>query len=336
MHLAILIALSALTAFGCVDTVDRTTEPAPIPTVQAVSELPPTPSTQAASLPSSPPVETNSTTTELALIKGPVSEDGLQAIFATPDLGPGRHRIAFALTSKTGLVDAPLATVQSFYDPQDGQLDDPVETALAVFRPFPLVERGLYATNLTFDRSGPWAIQAGVLGDDGVTRRVQLFFDVPDHTRAPAVGAPAILSVSKTIEDVEELSHLTTGSLQDPDLYQITIADAVDSELPVVIVMASPAFCTNAVCGPQVEVLQELKDEYKDQAHFIHVDLYDNPHEIQGDLDRAVISPIVTEWGLPSAEWSFVIDREGIVAGRFEGFTTLEELRQILDQALDS
>ena len=122
--------------------------------------------------------------------------------------------------------------------------------------------------------------------------------------------------------------------MQDPDLYRLTIADAVDSGLPTVIVMASPAFCTNAVCGPQVEVLQELKDEFPEQANFIHIDYYDNPEEIQGDLSRAVVSPVAKEWGLPSTEWSFVVDREGIVSGRFEGFTALEELRQALQQAL--
>ena len=37
--------------------------------------------------------------TEVELIKGPVSADGLQAIFATPDLAPGEQRIAVVLTS---------------------------------------------------------------------------------------------------------------------------------------------------------------------------------------------------------------------------------------------
>ena len=100
------------------------------------------------------------------------------------------------------------------------------------------------------------------------------------------------------------------------------------------IVMASPAFCTNAVCGPQVEVLRDLKNEFPDSANFIHIDLYDNPDEIQGDLGRAVISPVVREWNLPSTEWSFVVDSEGKIASRFEGFCTLEELREALESVL--
>ena len=271
---------------------------------------------------------------EAPLIKGPISEDGLQAIFATPDISPGRHRIAFALTSRTGLVKALSATVQSFHDPQSDALSEPEQTALALFHPFPLVERGLYVTNLTFDQPGRWAIQATVLGDDGLPKKAALFFDVPAETRAPTVGDPAIPSRSKTIQEVETLSQLTTGSMQDEDLYQISIADAIESGLPTVIVMASPAFCINAVCGPQVEVLRDLKNEFAGQANFIHVDYYDNPHEIQGDLNRAVLSPVAREWDIPSAEWSFVIDREGVIAGRFEGFTPLEELRQALKRVL--
>ena len=268
------------------------------------------------------------------LIRGPVSDDGLQAIFATPDLGVGKHRVAFALQSQTSLIDVPSATVQSFFEPQPEGLGKPVETSLALFRPFPLVERGLYSTHFTFDRPGEWAIQATVLGADGSPKRARLFFDVPEASEAPALGAAAIKSVNRTAGDVERLSQLTTGSMQDPELYKLTIAAAVESGRPTVVVIASPAFCTNAVCGPQVEVLRDLKNEFADSANFIHVDLYDNPEEIQGDLDQAVISPVVREWNLPSAEWSFVIDGDGIVSSRFEGFCTLDELREALVSVL--
>ena len=269
-----------------------------------------------------------------ALIFGPESEDGLQAIFATPDLGVGEHRVAFALVSQTGLVDSPSATVQSFFEPDPEDLGEPVETSLALFRPFPLVERGLYSTNLTFHRAGEWAIQATVLGDDASPKRARLFFEVPEASMAPAKGDAAIKSVNRTERDVESLAELTTGSMKDPDLYQVTIADAVESGKPTVIVMASPAFCTNAVCGPQVEVLRDLKNEFTGSANFIHIDLYDNPDEIQGDLGRAIISPVVREWNLPSTEWSFVVDSDGRVASRFEGFCTLEELREALESVL--
>ncbi|MCH8205530.1 MAG: hypothetical protein IH956_00820 [Chloroflexi bacterium] len=280
------------------------------------------------------PAETQARPDEIALIKGPLSEDGIQAIFATSDLAIGKHRVGFVLQSEQSLVRAPAATVKSRFFAEGDSEGQVRETALAVFRPWPYGTRGIYTTLLTFDAAGRWRIDISISDQDGSRRSAQLSFDVAETTEAPDVGSPAILSANKTVGDVEKLSQLTTGSLQDSDLYQLTIADAAMNGLPTVVVMASPAFCTNAVCGPQVEVLQELKDKYKGQANFIHVDFYDNPEEIQGDLDRARLSPTVLEWRLPSTEWSFIIDRNRNIAARFESFATFEELEQALQRVL--
>ena len=266
---------------------------------------------------------------EVELIKGPVSPDGIQAIFATPDISPGEQRIAVVLTSEQGLVRSPLATLTSLYYPDGATEGERRDAAVAEFRPFPLGTRGLYAAQMMFDAPGEWGLDIAVLDENANTLRAELRFDVAEQTAAPAIGAPAPASASKTIRDTA-LDDLTTGTLRDEDLYQISIADAVRSGLPSVIVMASPAFCTNAVCGPQVDVLSELKDKHAGRAHFIHVDFYDNPSEIQGDLTRARLSPTVREWNLPSAEWSFVVDADGVIRQRFEGFAPLDELEDSL------
>lgn len=266
---------------------------------------------------------------EVELIKGPVSPDGLQAIFATPDISPGEQRIAVVLTSEQGLVRSPIATLTSLYYPDGASEGERRDTAVAEFRPFPLGTRGLYAAQMMFDAPGDWGLDIAVLDENANTLRAELRFEVPQHTEAPGIGAPAPASASKTIHDTA-IDDLTTGTLRDADLYQISIADAIQSDLPTVIVMASPAFCTNAVCGPQVDVLSELKDKHAGRAHFIHVDFYDNPSEIQGDLTRARLSPTVREWNLPSSEWSFIVDASGVIRQRFEGFAPLDELEDSL------
>ncbi len=267
---------------------------------------------------------------EVPLIKGPVSPDGVHLIFGTPDLGLGTQRLGIVAVSEKGLVRSPAATISTFYYPTEGAEGELKQTTLGIFRGFPLNTRGMYTADLEFDKTGRWGLEISVLDENAETVKASLEFEVAESTVAPSAGSPAIRSVNKTLTDGGSLADLTTGSLQDPDLYRITIAEAVDSGLPTVVVMASPAFCTNAVCGPQVDVLQELKDMYSGQANFIHVDIYDNPTGIQGDLSRAVISPTVIEWNLPSSEWSFVIDSEGIVSARFESFATFEELEEAL------
>ena len=156
----------------------------------------------------SPPQETESgrpfQPDEIPLIKGPVSATGLQAIFATPDLGVGKNRFAFVLTSRTGLIRPPTATVSSIFNPEGGG-SEPKQTALAIFRPFPLVSRGLYITRLTFDTPGQWGVEIDVLDESGANRTVELSFPVAETTAAPKTGAAAIASRNKTVGDVERL-----------------------------------------------------------------------------------------------------------------------------------
>ena len=264
------------------------------------------------------------------LIKGPRSKDGLQAILGTADLGVGRSRIGFVLTSPRGFVAEPDVQITS----RLASSNEVRQTVEARFQPWPYGTRGLYAAFLDFDVPGEWTIDIAVNGDDGPVGNAELTFPVHDSPLTPRVGDMAVTSVTRTVVDVESLAELTTGSLQDPDLYQTSLAEAVSSGVPTVVVFASPAFCTNEVCGPQVDVLQALKNEYKGKANFVHVDFYDNPDEIQGDLDKARISPAVLEWKLPSIEWTFVVDGQGTVISRFEGFATYDEVEEALRRVL--
>ena len=265
------------------------------------------------------------------LIYGPKSPDGLQVILGTADLGVGKNRFGFVLTSPKGFVTQPVAKVTSRYFAIKDSEGKRKETLEAEYQPWPYGNRGLYTARFDFGEAGSWGVDIEVKGADGATQTAQILFDVADSPSAPAVGAAAIRSKSKTVAGVESLSELTTGSLRDEDLYQTDIASAIGSGKPAVIVFASPAFCTNAVCGPQVEVLQQLKNIYGTRASFIHVDFYDNPVEIQGDLGKARLSPTVIEWRLPSIEWTFVIDGNGTIVARFEAFATYDEVdRELL------
>jgi hypothetical protein len=278
----------------------------------------------------------------LLLAAYPVYDDaasGLRVIFGTPDLGVGQHRVAFALTIPAeGLVRLPIVRVASYYYPRgaSGPREGPVERATARFFEFPYGTRGIYSAELTLDRAGDWGLELTLPQPDGGTRTTTFLFPVAERTSAPAVGEPAPASASRTAEEVGSLSELTTSYEPDPALYRLSIADALAEGRPFVVVFASPAFCTNALCGPQVEVLSALAARHGARANFVNVDLYENPHEIQGDLDRAVRTPVLEEWGIHTDEWTFVVGADGRVAARFEAFVTEQELEQALLAALDA
>ena len=250
-------------------------------------------------------------------------------ILATTDLGLGPNRISFLLEGPTGFVTAPQVSVTSRYLPEDGSAPVAGGSATAQYFVWPYGVRASYATSLDFDRPGWWDLEVRVPGDDRQAARIPLL--VREDTHTPRLGSPPPRGDNKTLRD-GSLEELTTWSTPDPQLYTSTIDQAVANADPTMIVFSSPGTCTSPTCGPQADTVSMVKDKYRDDANFIHVEVYDNPAAIQGDLDNARYSPIVEDWGITQAEgylnesWVFILDRDGLISSKYEGFASAEEL----------
>ncbi len=268
---------------------------------------------------------------------GPASGE-IKPILATTVLQVGTQRVAFLLATAEALIKAPEAMVTSVFL---GTGEGAGEHRRAAFHLWPYGVRGAYSTELTFDRPGTWRLDIAVDDEDGPAE-TRLAIEVVEKSGIPEIGAIPPLSPNKTLFTVGRLEELTTDYTPDPDLYQRTIAEAVISGRPTVIVFATPAFCTSPTCGPQVDAVSELKEKHQGQANFIHVELYENPDEIQGDLDKGRFSDLVDEWGLSAIphwfneSWTFVLGADGRISQRFEGFATVDEMEEALEAALDS
>ena len=61
-------------------------------------------------------------------------------------------------------------------------------------------------------------------------------------------------------------------------------------------------------------------------------ELFDNPDVMResGDPLLGVGAPAVEPWNLPSEPWTFIIDGDGLIAAKFEAFTTADELGEAL------
>lgn len=262
--------------------------------------------------------------------------NGIKPILATKELRVGNQRVSFLLVSSKSLIKAPEVQVTSRFLEDDNPVNERKD---ATFHLWPYGIRGAYSTELTFDRPGRWQLDFSV-EDNGSSGETQLVVDVAERSVVPDIGSVPPKSRTKTLKNTGRIEDLTTDFTPDSDLYQLTIEEAVNGGKPAVIVFATPAFCTSPTCGPQVDTVTELKDAHSGAANFIHVELYDNPAEIQGDLSKAVLADAVDEWGLSklpewfNESWTFVLDSEGRIQQRFEGFVTLEELEESLLQVL--
>ena len=265
------------------------------------------------------------------------------ALMVTTDLSVGENRVVFGLLDRVGMpLRANDATVDAIYIPS-GQSQGSVEdTANARFIQWPAGQQGVFIATLEFNQagectvqsSGCWALRVRTIGPDGAPITALANFAVRAQSDTPGIGNPVPASVTLKGEDVEDLATITSSANPDPDLYRLSIHEALAEDKPLVVVFATPAFCVSAACGPQVEVISQLKDRFPDEANFIHVEVFKDPHLIEGGRPSGGFVPAVAEWNLPTEPWTFIIDKNGLVHSKFEAFSALEELETSLRELL--
>ena len=265
----------------------------------------------------------------------PTAEASLQVALASTDLSVGRNRVVFALIDpQSGPIRGANVQVTTYFLSSGGQ-EGPIEAVNAVFQEWPVRPSGIYTVELTFDRPGNWGLVAEAIDADGVRRPADTGLQIKESSSSPGLGMPAPKSDSKTLSDVEDIEQITSDRDPDRGLYEKTIAEVIESGRPLMLTFSTPAFCQTATCGPQLDVVKSIKREFGDRAEFIHIEVFDNPHLMEGNIANGVLSPTLAEWGLVSEPWTFVIDRKGLVSAKFEAFTTRTELEDALVAVLE-
>ena len=180
-----------------------------------------------------------------------------------------------------------------------------------------------------FDRSGPWLAIAMLKGPDGL--EASWVTSAPDVGRFPGVvkvGEKAPVIHTPTADDVGgDLSQIDTRIPPD-QMHAVDFADAVGKK-PVAITFATPAFCESRVCGPTVDVVQQVADKFKDQADFIHMEVWKD-----NDPTTKKVRPQLEAFGLPTEPWTFLIDKNGVIRDRIEGAISVSELEEAMQTIL--
>ena len=136
----------------------------------------------------------------------------------------------------------------------------------------------------------------------------------------PGPGDKAIGIHTPTLASVGgDASKIDTRTPPATDLLKTDFADVVGKK-PVVLTFATPLLCQSRVCGPVVDVVEQVRvrDEGRRGLH--------PPGDLQGQQGQRPVTPQVAAWRLQSEPWTFVIDRNGVVRTRFEGALSAGEL----------
>jgi hypothetical protein len=173
-----------------------------------------------------------------------------------------------------------------------------------------------------FDRKGPWVAIAMIKGKGGL-QASRVPSPAVGDSEVPQAGEKAPLIHTPTADDVGgDLSKIDTRVPHD-QMHQVDFAAVVGKE-PIVLVFATPALCQSRVCGPVVDVAQQVADEYKGEADFIHMEVYNDNDPGKG------IRPQLRTYHLPTEPWTFLIDRHGIIRDRIEGAYGVPELEEAM------
>jgi hypothetical protein len=194
--------------------------------------------------------------------------------------------------------------------------------------------RGVYVVEeISFENPGFY--EAEVSADiDGQTRTGTSAFQVHPEPRYPAVGQRALRTENLTIAEPDDAPleaidsrAATAGRIPDPDLHQVTIADAIRRGRPALVVFATPVYCVSRFCGPVTDVIEELAIDYGDRAEFIHV-------EIWRDFQGQVVNRAAADWLLRENEllepWVYLIGADGRIEGRWDNVATRQEIEPLL------
>jgi hypothetical protein len=193
----------------------------------------------------------------------------------------------------------------------------------------PDAAKTLYVTELPLNRPGRYEV-LGMARLDGrlvaaasarpvITVKTEDF--VPQvGERPPMIHTPTEADVGGDLEQID--TRVPPSSMHETDF-----ADVIGKE-PVVLTFATPLLCQSRVCGPVVDVVEQVKAQFEGEAEFIHMEVY-NENEI-----RKGYRPQLTAFRLPTEPWTFTFDSDGRVAARLEGAFSAEELDAAVKKAV--
>jgi hypothetical protein len=246
---------------------------------------------------------------------------------------PGSNRYPFLVTEKeTGgrvgkeLADAEVAIYLAkkvrgkvFNQPAVGPFPARIES-LATKPAFqgktttedPDVASVVYSVDLTFPSEGEYKPIAVIKGKDGISRIALPMLHVGEFVKIPQPGEKAPSINTPTAESVGgDLAKLSTRVPPDTQ-NKVNYAEVLGKE-PILLLFATPKFCQSRVCGPVVDVAQQVQHEFEGKANFIHMEIYNDNDPSMG------VRPQVRRFHLPTEPWLFAINREGVVSATIEG-----------------
>lgn len=234
------------------------------------------------------------------------------------------NRLPFGVGDKVALLPlerTPESLSVQLVGPDDAEVGAPIEVA----RHAEGLPRAYYPLHFTVDEPGAYTARAEVEGEPA-----EMSFQVAAPDEVALIGAGDRLPPLET-PTTTDARGVTPICTRDPicPLHERTLAEALTTGRPVVLLVATPAFCQVAVCGPVLDVLLDTADPYADRLTLVHAEVYKDPEtSVQG---ADAFAPVVRDLGLQFEPVLFLAGADGTIAQRLDSIYDHTELDRALD-----
>lgn len=180
---------------------------------------------------------------------------------------------------------------------------------------FEIPEPGTYQATTTVD------------GEELVPRAFSVV--EPSAVDVPQPGQPMIPVDTPTTADPRGVDPLCT---RDPecDLHGETLTAVLDAGRPTALLIATPAYCQTAICGPVLDVLLSQQTEFP-EVSMVHAEVYKDPEAVDNIAD-ATLAPVVDAYHLGYEPALFLANSDGTIAVRLDTIFDESEVNEALAQ----
>lgn len=257
--------------------------------------------------------------------------DGLSVVrFFGPYFAAGAlARVPFGISDTAGILprqDTPeQLTVVSVTSP-DGEVVAESQTAVRYGEGLP---RPYFVFEATPTVPGFYDVVLEVDGIEVISQFEVVAADTPVLVQRVDPGDAFPVVPTPTAEDPRDVTPICT---REPacDLHGRSLDQTLGLG-PVVLLIATPAFCQSVVCGPVLDVMLGVAVDHP-EVTFVHAEVYSNPFENDGRFSEEDFAPIIAAAGVPYEPVLYTIDTEGTVVDRLDYIFGEEEIRSAVEK----